>query len=134
MYVYFVQAGEGGPIKIGIGADPDERLHAMQIGNHAELFLLAAIPGTAAMERELHERFAAGRIRGEWFEASTPGLRAEIVRATHLEAALVDAAGLCEQCRSAPIAPSRRTTCGPACALERKRSKTAAWKRERGRA
>ncbi len=75
-YIYFIQAGnESRPTKIGWARDPMKRLADMQVAVPDHLRLLATVPGTAKDERELHERFSAGWIRGEWFEASTPGLR-----------------------------------------------------------
>jgi hypothetical protein len=65
--VYFVQSGEGGPIKIGWAADFAARLAVMQTGNPVELVVLATVPGSRAAERELHARFASLRIRREWF-------------------------------------------------------------------
>lgn len=70
-YVYLVQAGESA-VKIGLSTDLGmvNRLEAIQTSNHEELRLLALIPGGPALERELHQRFAEDRIRGEWFRAS----------------------------------------------------------------
>ncbi len=69
MPVYFIQEqGDGGAIKIGCTAgDPRARLATLQTGNSRRLHLLASIPGGAAEEAALHERFAAYRVSGEWF-------------------------------------------------------------------
>ncbi len=70
-YVYFIREGQDGPIKIGTTqGSPHTRQRAMQTGNSSDLVLLAAIPGDVALEKRLHERFAAVRMRGEWFEAT----------------------------------------------------------------
>lgn len=69
-HVYFVQAGENGPVKIGLAEDPDRRVAELQTGCFAELRLLGTIAGDRGTERALHERFADYRIRGEWFEPS----------------------------------------------------------------
>lgn len=78
IYVYFIQAGVEGPIKIGIAGDPDARLRNLQVAHHEELTLLAECPGGTELEADLHERFAEGCIRGEWFRVDTPGLLALI--------------------------------------------------------
>jgi hypothetical protein len=76
-HLYFIQAGEGGPIKIGYSADPQERLAMLQVGNHEELRLLAAInystgslgnKTAAHQESVFHRVFNVARIRGEWFK------------------------------------------------------------------
>lgn len=75
--LYFIQAGDDGPIKIGHSANPRERLAMLQVGNPRELVLLAEIDysagnlgeRTAAYQEELfHRTFRIARIRGEWFE------------------------------------------------------------------
>lgn len=67
MPVYFIQ-DESGPIKIGHTAgNPHSRLSAFRTGNPRDMKLLVAIPGGAAEEAALHERFAALRVSGEWF-------------------------------------------------------------------
>lgn len=76
--IYFIRADHGGPVKIGYVADEfglDGRLSSLQVANADELYVHAVMPGDTAKERELHRRFAEGRIRGEWFRADTPGLR-----------------------------------------------------------
>ena len=66
--VYFIQAGDGGPIKIGRAVDVIRRLHGLQAASWEELRLLSATG--AVTEREMHQRFASLRIRGEWFKPS----------------------------------------------------------------
>ena len=69
--VYFIQAGgPDGPIKIGISYEVARRLYSLQRSNPLPLKLLATVPGGARLERELHERFAAQRLHGEWFRCS----------------------------------------------------------------
>jgi hypothetical protein len=68
--VYFIQAGENGPVKIGYTYEPEKRLIAMQ-GNHYEMLrILRVVPGNRYGERRLHQHFAHLRIRGEWFSFS----------------------------------------------------------------
>jgi hypothetical protein len=68
MPVYFIQAGEGGPVKIGFANNPYERVAGLQTGHPEVLRLRAIMPGSAADEAALHQRFSGTRIRGEWFE------------------------------------------------------------------
>jgi hypothetical protein len=65
--VYFIQAGAGGPIKIGVAVDPAARLEMLQCGNHLRLRIVGECDGGLAQERSLHKRFASFRIWGEWF-------------------------------------------------------------------
>jgi hypothetical protein len=67
MQIYFVQAGSGGPIKIGSTKDLLDRISVLQTGNHEQLTLLGCVDGTSSDERAFHTRFAPHRIRGEWF-------------------------------------------------------------------
>ncbi len=66
--IYFIQAGDGGPIKIGISSSALARMQVMQSDNHADLKLLHIERGTMKEEHAFHKRFAVYRIRGEWFE------------------------------------------------------------------
>lgn len=66
--IYFVQRGEAGPVKIGVSANPDSRIAALQKSYEEKLRVLAIILGDLAAERALHERFAEHRIKGEWFK------------------------------------------------------------------
>lgn len=65
--VYFVQAGEGGPIKIGVSGDVKTRMASLQGAHFERLRLLGSTPGTSEDERKLHQRFSAARVKGEWF-------------------------------------------------------------------
>lgn len=74
-WVYFIAAGERGPIKIGIATDVRSRMRSHQCSNPTELLLLRAVPGGRWLEACLHEWFAPWRIRGEWFAPCAPLLR-----------------------------------------------------------
>lgn len=67
-FVYFIQAGEDGPIKIGVATEPFKRLAELQTGNPARLRIVAIVEGDTGMERALHDRFAEHRLEGEWFK------------------------------------------------------------------
>lgn len=66
--VYFIQAGDNGPIKIGSSRNPQERLGMLQVGNHAELKMIATVPGSVPLEREVQEDLKAFRRGREWFD------------------------------------------------------------------
>lgn len=71
MSVYFIQAVNGGPIKIGFSKDVagcHERLRTLQTGHHEPLKITRIIEdGTRHTEAALHRRFDEFRCRGEWF-------------------------------------------------------------------
>lgn len=67
-WLYAIQAGQEGPVKIGVTkGSPRDRLRTLQTGNHEQLRGLAAWRAYPGDEAALHERFAHARIRGEWF-------------------------------------------------------------------
>lgn len=68
MPVYVIQAGDGGPCKIGHGRDVRQRLSELQTATHVRLRLIAAYEGGAAAEAALHRHFADFRLSGEWFD------------------------------------------------------------------
>lgn len=69
VHVYFIQMGDGGPIKIGLSANVQQRLDVFQLSAPYPLTLLAVVRnGRDRLERELHARFASARLRGEWFQ------------------------------------------------------------------
>ena len=68
MTVYFIRAGESGPVKIGTAEDASSRLRELQAGNHVELRIMRQIDGGRAEELAMHRHFERGRIRGEWFQ------------------------------------------------------------------
>jgi hypothetical protein len=67
--IYFVQESASGNIKIGQTANSKSlrgRLISLRTGNSSTLRLLGTI--AEASEPELHDKFAAAHVRGEWFE------------------------------------------------------------------
>jgi len=67
--VYFIQAENGGPIKIGTSTDPYRRLEDFQTGAAEKLRLLGMRPARPR-ESIIHSLFAVEHVRGEWFEPS----------------------------------------------------------------
>lgn len=74
MPVYMIRHGEASdaPIKIGVTRLPiNDRIGIMQSNTPVALRLMRLLDGDWRLERELHERYSANRIRGEWFSFST---------------------------------------------------------------
>lgn len=66
-WTYVVRVGDDGPVKIGhTFGSPEARIRALQTAHPEPLQLLKVVEG-ARKEREMHEEFAAFRLRGEWF-------------------------------------------------------------------
>lgn len=69
--IYFIQAGEDGPVKIGYTKRAEgvkRRLTTFQTSHAETLRLLGSHEGTLEDEKELHRQFSNRRVRGEWFE------------------------------------------------------------------
>lgn len=67
--VYFIQSEIGGPIKIGVSGNPQERMDSLQMYYPFKLLVIATIKeGGYKKESELHKRFAKYRLHGEWFD------------------------------------------------------------------
>lgn len=80
--IYFIQAGENGPIKIGQSDNPEERLKQLQTANYQELKLLWIYDDTddeVYTESNLHEELSHLKIRGEWYSSE----RGEIKKFIH---------------------------------------------------
>lgn len=67
MFVYIIQQGINGPVKIGCAVDPGARLSSLQSGNPDIVTILGVCKGGRAVERMLLTVFSAHRIHGEWF-------------------------------------------------------------------
>lgn len=69
--IYFIQAENGGPIKIGYTkSNPEARLNSLQCGNSEKLLIIKYIDGERDDECKLHEAFKDYKLQGEWFEES----------------------------------------------------------------
>ena len=66
-FVYFIQAVDSGPIKIGWALNAKRRLDCLQTGCPYKLRILAQTPGTVSDERAMHRRFDELHSHGEWF-------------------------------------------------------------------
>jgi len=85
-YLYFVQQGENGPVKIGITNNIESRLSSIQTGNPQKLNLLFFLPYetksfAAKDEAYLHCLFSHLNLSGEWFDPKPfLGERLEIIK------------------------------------------------------
>ncbi len=68
MPVYFIQAGENGPVKIGYAKDVFARAYGLQCGHYDTLNIIRVIDLECWAELWLHDHFKSSRIRGEWFK------------------------------------------------------------------
>ena len=66
-WVYFIQRGTNGGIKIGSSDSPTERLADLQTASDEPLNLLLTVEGGAPLESALHIICELDRKRGEWF-------------------------------------------------------------------
>lgn len=60
--IYFVQAVDGGPVKIGYSADVDARRVQLESHYGKRLALLKTLPGDKEREREIHQQFSHLRL------------------------------------------------------------------------
>lgn len=66
--VYFLQSGEGGPIKIGhTTCNVYSRVTALQQASPYELRWIGYFPGIRADETAAHRKLAKSNLRNEWF-------------------------------------------------------------------
>jgi predicted GIY-YIG superfamily endonuclease len=73
--VYVIQAGDDGPCKIGVSANPERRLAQLQTGNSARLVLVALYLCQTwliakTLEASVHVALAPFRLMGEWFRVT----------------------------------------------------------------
>ena len=67
-YIYFIQDGEGGNIKIGFSGNPNERIKQLQTGNGKVFIPLLIQEGNEKNEDSYHEMFKEHHLHGEWFK------------------------------------------------------------------
>lgn len=72
-FIYFIRpVGMDGPIKIGCSALPENRQLQLMAWSPFPLEIVATIPGSFELERNIHQCFADLHSHGEWFR---PGAR-----------------------------------------------------------
>lgn len=67
-WVYFIKAATR--VKIGVARDPTRRMEDLQVGCPWPMRLIGVQCGDALLERQLHMKFQAHRLDGEWFRLS----------------------------------------------------------------
>jgi len=67
-YLYLMQSGINGPVKVGVAVDVEARRRQLQTGNPFHISVLSVIPNASHREFELHDLFGHFRLEGEWFE------------------------------------------------------------------
>ena len=77
--VYFIKDGTGA-VKIGRAKDLRTRFSSLQVSSVVPLVLLGYVHGGADKESEIHEKFRAYHLRGEWF-LMAPEVESFIARA-----------------------------------------------------
>ena len=65
--VYFIQAANGGPIKIGKATNPISRMRELQTSFYEQFRIVGIIKLDYTIEADIHEEFSEFRLRGEWF-------------------------------------------------------------------
>lgn len=68
--IYFITAREIGRVKIGFSDNPRARLGKMRVDCPLPLELERVCAGSEVDEADLHARFSAYRMNGEWFTLS----------------------------------------------------------------
>lgn len=69
-HIYFVRpVGSEGPVKIGYSALPARRLSALMTWSPYPLEIVVTIPGTPALERNIHDCLADLHTHREWFRS-----------------------------------------------------------------
>lgn len=71
VHVYFIQAENGGPIKIGSAQNVKTRIDSIQTAHPYRLVVRKVLIGAGkSTEMELHKRFSSSRLIGEWFDVT----------------------------------------------------------------
>jgi hypothetical protein len=81
--VYFIRAGEDGPVKIGTAYSIEKRIRALQNAHYEPLTLVRQLEGDRHLEMRIHARFKHLRIRLEWFQFD-PAMLSEDFSALHV--------------------------------------------------
>jgi hypothetical protein len=76
-FIYFVEMA--GHIKIGLASNWRKRVSGLQTSSPFEITCLLVLTAYIGLERDLHEKFSAAHVRGEWFK-DCPEIRVFIAK------------------------------------------------------
>jgi len=65
--IYFLRAGDDGPVKIGTAIDPEKRKKGFRTASYTKLSFIRLIDGGRKEEVLLYRYFRHLHIQGEWF-------------------------------------------------------------------
>lgn len=78
-YIYLIQAGHSGPVKIGVSRTPQKRLRSLQTANAKTLVLRASFFGDAQCEQTIHQYWSRFRLSGEWFSSEVLAMTESVI-------------------------------------------------------
>ena len=89
-FVYLAQASQTRWCKIGMSKQPYKRMQSLQTGSPLEIILLHRIYtfDMVALEKALHDYYAAYSLRGEWFDLPAECIREFPAIANQLDTAI----------------------------------------------
>ena len=82
MSVYFVQAGDGGRIKVGYSPYPKQRIAYLGRFSGPDIKILAVIEGSRRLEHYIHVHLKGSHAHDEWFEPTPEVLEVARMAAT----------------------------------------------------
>lgn len=83
MFVYVIHDEKADLCKIGFSKDPMHRLKSLQTGHSSTLRLLSCFHGGPGLEGQLHAKFNAQRVRGEWYRVAPADIERALVEARY---------------------------------------------------
>lgn len=89
-FVYLAQASQTRWCKIGMSKQPYKRMQSLQTGSPLEIILLHRVFtfDMVALEKSLHDYYAAYSLRGEWFDLPAECIREFPAIANQLDTAI----------------------------------------------
>jgi hypothetical protein len=81
--IYIAQAGDDGPVKIGVSGDPVRRIKQLNTGSAVKIVLIGFFVCNSwliarILEASVHAALAASRLNGEWFSVAPDTARRTI--------------------------------------------------------